>query len=144
MPDDARELFEEAAAVVDLSRRAGAALARASLEKLLKGLYPDEPKTARLDDYIARAIQELSTPLGMLLTSLRHIGNKSLHVEDEQDDIVALYLGEVDEGIVEILFASINDVVDELVTRPRQATALWGLLPEGVRKAVDEKSKRSK
>jgi K+-sensing histidine kinase KdpD len=140
MPDEAKALYEEAAAVVGISRRAGAALARASLERLLKALDIEASKNDRLDDYIARVSEKVSTPLAELLTAIRHIGNKSLHVDDESDEIVALYLGDVEEGIVEMLFEAINNLVDELITRPKRTAELYARLPEGVRADAERKA----
>src|SRR5688500_1715170 len=44
MPVEVRELYEEARTVAGVSRRAGAALARATVERLIKTLDPDAPK----------------------------------------------------------------------------------------------------
>ncbi|HKO20913.1 MAG TPA: hypothetical protein VJU82_18720, partial [Acidobacteriaceae bacterium] len=48
MPEEVRALYQEAAAVAAVSRRAGAALARTTLERLIKYLDPDAPKKANL------------------------------------------------------------------------------------------------
>lgn len=49
MPPEVRELHTEAGEVAAVSRRAGAALARASVERLLKHVDPDAPKNASLE-----------------------------------------------------------------------------------------------
>jgi len=144
MPDDVRELYDEAALVVGLSRRAGAALARASLERLLKGLDVDAPPKASLDEYIARVSGRVSSPLLMMLTPVRHIGNKALHGADDSDEIVALYLGDVEDGIVEILFEAINSVVDELIARPRVARELYERLPQAIRDDAERKAAKAR
>jgi hypothetical protein len=123
MPESVRELYNEARAVVGISRRAGAALARGSLERLLKTLDPDAGRV-NLDERIARMGERVSAPLWQLLTALRHIGNKSLHVDDEPDEAVTVFLGDEDAGISELLFAAVNDLVDELITRPKRAAAI--------------------
>jgi hypothetical protein len=144
MPDAVRELYDEAAAVVGLSRRAGAALARAALERLLKSLDTEAPPRARLDDYIARVADRVTAPLSMMLTPVRHIGNKALHGADDTDEIIALYLGDVEEGLVEILFEAINGVVDELISRPRISRELYERLPKAVRDDAERKAANEK
>ncbi|WP_217274393.1 DUF4145 domain-containing protein [Rathayibacter sp. VKM Ac-2835] len=138
MPPAALELYDEARAVADISRRAAAALARASLERLLRTVRPDF--RGQLDDRIADVAPLLSTATGRLLTALRHVGNKSLHVEDEADEIVSLYLGDVAAGVIELFFAAINDVTEELVAKPAEADRIWSMLPEGVRAEAERKA----
>lgn len=143
MPESVRELYNEARAVVGISRRAGAALARGSLERLLKTLDPDAGRVS-LDERIARMAERVSASLWQLLTALRHIGNKSLHVDDEPDEAVTVFLGDEDAGISELLFAAVNDLVDELITRPKRAAAIYSKLPNGIRQAAEQKvAKRS-
>lgn len=137
MPEDVRELYEEASAVATVSRRAGAALARATLERLLKNLDPDAPRRTRLDTYIERVSRRVSTHTARMLTLIRHTGNKALHVEPNPDESIVLLLSDEDSGILDAIFVTIDSVVDELITRPRQADAYYATVPEGVRSAVE-------
>lgn len=139
MPDDVRELYEEARAVVGLSRRAGAALARATLERLLRGQYPDVKSNARLEDLILRAEQDVSSGLIDLLTLIRHVGNKSLHVADVPDDAVVMVMAPEQTELAEVLFAAINELVDELITKPQRNARLGALIPDGVRETIERK-----
>nr|WP_254304607.1 DUF4145 domain-containing protein [Rathayibacter sp. VKM Ac-2835] len=141
MASEAAELYDEARAVAGISRRAAAALARAALERLLQSIRPEF--VGRLDDLIAHVTPDLSTSTARLLGALRHVGNKSLHVDDELDDFVALYLGQIDSGVVELLFAALNDVTEELVAKPAQADRFYAMLPDGVRGTIERKSQRS-
>lgn len=137
MPPGARELYVEAREVVGLSRRAGAALARASMERLLKALDP-EAGTTTLEKRIERVLPRVSSSLGDLLTVIRHAGNKSLHVEDDPDELTVLVLDPGEEEVVDFMFTAINNLVDELITRPRKAAELYALVPQGVRDRVDK------
>jgi hypothetical protein len=76
MPAQVRSLYQEAAAVAAVSRRAGAALARATIELLLKKIDPAAPNNARLDGRIQRIQRSVSTPLTQLLDVVRFTGNK--------------------------------------------------------------------
>ncbi|MCI1018189.1 DUF4145 domain-containing protein [Microbacterium sp. C5A9] len=141
MTADVRDVYEEARRVLPISRRAGAALARAALEKQVKLLDPDPPKNSRLDDLIARLTSKVSTGLSERLDIIRHVGNKALHGVDDSDELVVLYLEDSQgaDEIAELLFDAINDLIDELVTRPARTRDAWGKLPEGVREAIEKK-----
>ncbi|WP_231567039.1 DUF4145 domain-containing protein [Frigoribacterium sp. MEB024] len=142
MPANVRELYEEARLVAPLSRRASAALARASLERLLRTLDDEAPAKARLDERIARLAPKVSSALARNLTVLRYIGNDALHGTDEEAELVALYLDASSEaGIADVIFSAINELVDELITKPAEAERLFMQLPEGVRTAAERKAK---
>jgi hypothetical protein len=136
MPADAAALYDEARAVVPHSRRAGAALARASLERLLKTLDAEAGSIA-LDARIARLESRVSSSLWELLTVLRHVGNKAVHVEEQSDELVAFFLDEEDgTDLAEAMFDAINELVDELVTKPSRVHSYFDRLPAGVRESA--------
>ncbi|GAA1608473.1 DUF4145 domain-containing protein [Leucobacter chromiireducens] len=133
----AKVLYEEAASVLPVSRRASAALARAALEVELKALEIGPPDS-RLDDRIALLSTQVSEPLWQLLTVLRDTGNRVLHSKSD-DGAVALFLDEADAELAPVLLGSINQVVDELVAKPQRASDLFSLLPDGVQAAAQRK-----
>ncbi|SEB83144.1 DUF4145 domain-containing protein [Microbacterium hydrocarbonoxydans] len=139
MPDKARELYEEAAAVLPTSRRAAAALARASMEALLKEL-DGTPGRKNLQDRLGALHSKVSPELWKILTALRVVGNDALHGDD--DELVTLYLVEEDSGVVRALFAAINEVVHELVARPREWEELYALIPESKREAAERATQK--
>ena len=141
MPTAVAELYDEARAVAAVSRRAGAALARATLEALLKVLDPDAPKKFdSLDGRIARMQQHVSSNTWGLLTVLRHAGNKSLHAEIAPDAVTALVLDPADVATLPILFTAINRLVDERITQVRITEELMNALPPEVRAAAIQRS----
>lgn len=139
MPSLPCNLYEEAAAVMQVSRRAGAAMARATLERLLIELDPMDPGKVRLDERIVHVIPRVSSSLGDALTVIRHVGNKALHVADTPDDALVLVLDDNNAEIVELIFNAINDVVDELVTKPRSRERLLNAVPAAVIEEVERK-----
>lgn len=137
MPAEARELYEEARAVLPASRRAAAALARATLEHLLPLIDPEAPTGATFGHRIQRVQEKVSPTLGEMLDVIRHAGNKALHAAtDVPDDVLVLVLEEDDVSVIGFLFETINDLVDELVTKPRRRAQLSGQLPTGVRDGI--------
>ncbi|MFC6090678.1 hypothetical protein [Saccharothrix lopnurensis] len=97
MPAEVRELFEEARAVAGVSRRAGAALARATVERLIRILDPDAPEKAKLDQRIERIKDRLTPQTAQLLDVLRVTDNGALHVDDEPGELGVTALGD-EEG----------------------------------------------
>lgn len=132
MPEDAKNLYREASEVIGISRRAGAALARATLERLLRELDPVDGKPD-LAKRIKHVLPRVSSSLGEMLTIIRHAGNKSLHVDGAPDDVMVLVLDPEEEEIVGLIFAAINELVDELVTKPARVRKYFEDVPERIR-----------
>lgn len=142
MSAGAKALYEEARSVVTLSPRAGAALARATLERVIRDLDPDAGKID-LASRIDRIRPQVSLPLGKMLTVIRHAGNKSLHVEDEPDEVIVLILDPQQTEIVDLIFESINGLVEELVARPRFIDEVYSRVPKPIRDAAERELKAS-
>jgi hypothetical protein len=133
MPEGVRELYEEAAQVAVVSRRAGAALARATVERLLKYLDPEAPKGATLDKRIERVTPRVSTSARTLLEMVRVSGNGAVHADDEPDEIVTIVLSDQEgPSVLEMLLDAANDLVDELIARPAQIEQRRAQLPQHV------------
>jgi hypothetical protein len=142
MPDEAKQLYLEAAAVAGISPRASAAFARATLELLLKRL---DPMDGRVDlrkriDHVLPTVGA-NSPLGRMLTVIRHTGNKSVHVEDQPDAIMVQILDPEQPGVLEMIFRSINDLVEQLIAYPQKVEALFENVPEKVRSEVGKTPK---
>ncbi len=134
MPGAARELFDEARLVLSESRRAAAALARASLEALLKHQFP-ESQAKNLQTRIGELESKVNSSLWRVLTALRVVGNDSLH--GDHDDLVVMYLTGDAAEVVEPFFGAINALVEELITQPRKADELYNLIPPAKREAAE-------
>ncbi|KOX16194.1 hypothetical protein ADK67_40285 [Saccharothrix sp. NRRL B-16348] len=132
-----RELYEESRTVAGVSRRAGAALARATVERLIKTLDPDAPKKAKLDQRIDRIRDRLTPQTAQLLDVLRVTGNGALHVDDEPGELVVMALDDK-EGpeLLELLLETANDLVEEMIARPTTVGGLWQRIPEGIRNRI--------
>lgn len=128
MPDSVKRLFNEAGAVYPTSPRAAAALLRLALQILLGEL-------GETGDNIAVDINSLFDKglppnLTKVMHSLRIIGNESVHPgQISVDD---------DPEIAKAMFKLLNEIVEQLITRPREQEELWEMLPEGKRKTVEE------
>ncbi|MEU4015814.1 DUF4145 domain-containing protein [Microbacterium sp. NPDC028030] len=134
MPETAAALFNEASSVLAGSRRAAAALGRASLEALLKAV-DQNPARRDLNTRIGELHGQINTSLWQVLTALRVVGNDALHSED--GDLVALYLSDDAGELAEMFLAAINELVEELVTRPKRSAEIYAMLPESKRQAAE-------
>lgn len=140
MPADARELYEEARAVLPHSRRAAAALVRGSLERLLRAHLGSND---RLDEMIAALSTQVSRALWQILTAVRVLANTSLHRDDEAPELLELFLeGDLAE-VVDPYFIAINLLVEELIAAPAQAAELFATLPAAKREEAERKAQRA-
>lgn len=142
MPEDAASLFREAVAVLPHSKRAAAALCRASLERLVKHVDSGLSGKARLDDRLVQLESRVSSSTIDILNVLRHVGNTALHGQADGDESATIYMDEDDATIAETFFVAINVLVDELITKPKRNEALYNALPEGVRASYEQKAGR--
>lgn len=123
----ARELYDEASAVVDISPRAAAALVRASLEQFLRAHF-NEPR-GRLQDMISRLKATVSESTWKMLDLIRVLGNASLHDNDDEAEVVQMYMDDTAQT-AEWLFTVINMLTEELVAIPRKVDKYHSAIPE--------------
>jgi hypothetical protein len=134
MPSVVQSLFDEAGAVFATSPRAAAAILRLALQHLLKELgQTGKDINADINSLIDLG---LDADIAKQMHALRIIGNESVHP------------GQIDVNdepyIAEALFDVLNQIVEQMITRPRKREELWKRLPEGKRKQVEDRlSKRS-
>jgi hypothetical protein len=116
MPPQIRKLYEEARGVLPASPRASATLLRVALEGLLEEAgYRQERLADRLEK--AREDGKLSAGAYELAEVLRYAGNAAAHYEPWKIDPSQ---GEEDREMVYHLFDFVNDVMEELIARPRR------------------------
>ncbi|RAN79331.1 hypothetical protein B5P43_15590 [Bacillus sp. SRB_336] len=143
LPEDAKALLAEAIAVFPISRRASAALCRASLESLLKTVQQDlAMKRPTLEDRINALENSVSPQFWKLLTTIRHVGNKSLHGADDSDSAVAMFLDENDDYVPRLLIGVVNQLAEQLIEIPGQTNALFAAIPAAAREAAERKAGR--
>jgi hypothetical protein len=129
MPAEIKTDYEEARGIVTKSPRGAAALLRLCVEKLCKHLLKEKSKDINAD--IAMLVSA-GLPVGVqqALDTVRVIGNECVHAGqmDLRDD----------ERTAGRLFALVNFIVEDRITRPREIAALYATLPptklEGIEK----------
>lgn len=136
MPAPVVLLYNEARDVAPVSKRAGAALARATMEALLRHLLEND--TDQLIDLIDQVEPLVSRSLADLLMFVRHVGNSALHVKGEPNDSMVLVLDEETTEAFNALFVIVNRLVEELITEPARTARLVGTVPETVKAKVEQ------
>lgn len=127
LPEVCEKDYMEARDIVDRSPRGTAALLRLVIQKLCKHLGLPGKK---IDDDIKVLVRDknLSEMVQQSLDAIRVIGNNAVHpgelsLEDDQETALTL-------------FELINIIVDEMITKPNKAKALYDRLPQGAKDAI--------
>lgn len=120
LPEDVRRDYEEAAAIVQKSPRAAAALLRLAIQKLCASVG-GEGKNLNTD--IATLVENgLPKKVQQMLDTVRVIGNHSVHpgqinLDDQPETATAL-------------FRLVNIIAEKMITEPREIDDLYSSLPE--------------
>ncbi|CUO14782.1 DUF4145 domain-containing protein [Clostridium paraputrificum] len=132
MPDDIKQLYNEARDVFPHSKRATAALLRLALQKLC--VYLGE-KGKNINDDIASLVSKgLPVEVQKALDYVRVTGNNSVHPGEmniEDDDNVCLRL-----------FSMINFIVDRMIVQPKEIEDAFDFLPEKAKVAIEKRDKK--
>ena len=126
LPEDVRQDFEEAAAVVQASPRSAAALLRLAIEKICKHLN----KRGSIDTMIAALVKDgLSTKIQRALDVVRVVGNESVHPGEMNIND--------DAETARALFELVNIIAETMISEPKRIDQLFHSLPasklEGIR-----------
>lgn len=130
MPEEVKEVYNEAKGIYHLSPRASAALLRLALEKLLP-LVGAEGKDINnmIGDLVGKG---LNKSVEQALDSLRFIGNEAVHpgmirIQDDKEISIAL-------------FRILNFIVQQLITEIREIQSIHDLIPEGKKQGIEARN----
>ena len=130
MPEEVKEVYNEAKEIHHLSPRASAALLRLALEKLLP-LVGAEGKDINnmIGDLVGKG---LNKSVEQALDSLRFIGNEAVHpgmirIQDDKEISLAL-------------FRILNFIVQQLITEIREIQSIHDLIPEGKKQGIEARN----
>lgn len=129
MPEDIARDFEEARQVCNSSPRAAAALLRLCVQKICNHLLG---KPGKIDDQIGELVKRgLPQRAQQALDSVRVIGNESVHPG-------TMDLNDTPE-IAQALFRLVNLIIQDCISAPKEAEAVYALLPEGKRQGIERR-----
>lgn len=141
MPQNVKDLYNEAREIVNKSPRGAAALLRLALDKLCDEVCEDckKPKySGKLDSKIGLLVaNDLSDKLQKAFDFVRVTGNDAVHE-----------LGLIDikdnPEIANALFALLNLITEKMITENKQIDGLYNLIPESRRDKIEERNKKAK
>jgi hypothetical protein len=133
LPDEMKEDYLEARAIVARSPRGAAALLRLPIQKLCGEL--GESGTNINDDIKGLVKKGLDVQVQQALDSVRVIGNEAVHpgIIDLRDD----------PELSNALFMLVNEIVDEMVAKPKRIAAVYQKLPEDKLKAIAQRDSQA-
>lgn len=131
MPEEVREVFEEARSIASNSPRAAAALLRLAAEQLVSA---KTEQGINLNVGIERLAQEqrISPTAQQFADSLRLLGNDTVHAVSEIQD-------HAPQETIETAFDFLNKLVDDLITGPKQAEGMLQKFPERKRAGIEQR-----
>lgn len=134
LPDNLKDLYNEANSIATQSPRGAAALLRLVLQGLMK--EAGEPGKNINDDIKSLVKKKRLLPeTQKAVDSVRIIGNNAVHP------------GEIDltdtPAIAYRMFYLINAICDRLISEPKQIKEIWEMMPDGAKKAVEKRDKKS-
>lgn len=129
MPVHIKADYLEARSIAAVFPRGAAALLRLAIDKLVTHLgATGKTIDDRIQDLVNRGLDSL---IQQMLDSVRVIGNEQVH--PGQIDI------RDDPEMLQTLFWLVNEIVDERITKPNRVKQIYEMLPEGKRKAIEDR-----
>jgi hypothetical protein len=125
--------YMEAREILNLSPRGAAALLRLAIEKICIEL---NAKGKGIDKQIAFLVTNgLPVAVEQALDAVRVIGNEAVHPGqiDLRDD----------RETATKLFSLVNFIVEELITRPKLISGVYGMIPEEKRKGIEDRNAKA-
>ncbi len=129
MPDGSREDYEEASSILHLSPRGACALLRLAVQKLCVELGE---QGENLNTDIGRLVKKgLSPEIQQALDTLRVVGNNAVHpgemdLKDDRETALAL-------------FDTLNFIVEQRISHPKQIAERYAKLPQGARDQIERR-----
>ena len=132
LPDDIKQVYDEAAAIADQSPRAACALLRLVVEMLMEHLG----ETGGINQSIGNLVKKgLDPKVQQSLDIVRITGNNAAHPGEIVFD---------DTTDVQGLFNLINVIAGVLITQPKQTKALYDGLPEGPKEGIKKRDGKTR
>lgn len=132
LPDEVKDDYEEARAILAQSPRGAAALLRLAIQKLCVHL---EESGKNLNDDIASLVKKgLHVKVQQALDAVRVIGNNALHpgqidIKDDQETAAKL-------------FSLVTLIAEHMISQPKHVEEMYKQLPEGQREAIERRDKK--
>lgn len=134
MPNDIKDLYNEARSIVLLSPKGACAILRLALQKLCNRLAGQDEKK-KIDGAIKKLVENgLPVDLQQAMDTVRIVGDEAVHP------------GQIDVGdnkeLAIAMFRLMNIIIERLVIQPREIEDLYRLMPENKIKGIENRDKK--
>ena len=135
MPNDIKELYNEARNIFHLSPKGACAILRLGLQKLCNRLAEKE-EDCKIDDAIKYLVANgLPSSLQKSMDAIRVIGNEAVHpgqinVDDNKE-------------IASALFKLMNIIVEKMVIEPREIDEIYNILPKNKIEGINKRDAKN-
>ena len=131
MPNNIKNLYNEARNVFEISPKSGAALLRLALKMLCKELGEDGKN---INDNIAKLVKKgLPVEIQQALDTIRVVGNNSVHPGEINLD--------EDKDLAASLFPLLNLIVDRMIGEPKRIQEIYCKLPDMALEAIKKRDR---
>lgn len=134
MPEDIKDLYNEARSIVQLSPKGACAILRLALQKLCNRLAGQD-ETKRIDGAIKKLVEEgLPVSLQRAMDTVRIVGDEAVHpgeinIDDNSELAIAM-------------FKLMNIIIEKIVIEPKEIENLYNLMPENKLQGIKNRDKK--
>lgn len=136
IPDDIKELYDEARSIVELSPKGACAILRLALQKLCNRLI-NQNENGDINEAIKLLVEQgLPKSLQQSFDIVRIVGNESVHpgTIDIADN----------KKIAITMFRLMNIIVERMIVEPKEIDDLYKLMPEEKLKGIENRDKKER
>ena len=134
MPEDIKNLYNEASGILELSPKGACAILRLALQKLCNRLANQEEKK-KIDGAIKKLVENgLPKTLQKAMDTVRIVGDEAVHpgeinIDDNKDMAIAM-------------FRLMNIIVEKVIVEPKEIDELYQLMPDNKLKGIENRDKK--
>lgn len=135
MPEDIKDLYNEASSIIELSPKGSCAILRLALQKLCNRLVGQDEKK-RIDGAIKKLVASgLPSTLQKAMDTVRIVGDEAVHPgEINLDDNKELAIA---------MFRLINIIIEKIVVEPKEINDLYNLMPDNKLQGIENRDKKN-
>lgn len=130
MPDEVKQLYNEAGLIYNKSPRAACALLRLAIDRLCNELgETDRDINKNIGELVKKG---LPASVQQALDVVRVVGNKAVHPGQIAFDVD-------DVGTATMLMRLLNIIVSRMISEPKEIAGLYDQLPESVKQSITKR-----
>lgn len=135
MPDDIKNLYNEARSIVQLSPKGSCAILRLALQKLCNRLVEHDENEDINNAIKELVVRGLPPTLQEAMDTVRIVGNEAVHPgEINLDD---------NKQLAYAMFRLINIIIEKMLVEPKEIKELYYLMPKSKLQGIENRDKKT-